>query len=183
MHIRFSCLLVVASLAVASSLPAAAPAAPAPAKEAPAKSTESADSPSFLERLSVSPFVSYRLHEFSRANNKFGGGLSAGFQLNSRLTLELETLAERFDDSNWDGSLTEAGANLKLYPFESKVVRPYVLLGYTRNLDEDQDRMNAGLGVEWNLSKHIALGADGRWTHDWDIVGHVLFRGFLRFKL
>ena len=129
-----------------------------------------------LQRISISPFASYRVHEFGANNGKFGGGLAAGFALNPHLTLEAEVLAERFDDSHWIESLTEAGANFRIYPLNSKVLKPYALIGYTGSLDESQHRMNAGAGLEAVLSRNAALFGDGRWTHDFRDVGHALFR-------
>ncbi len=133
-------------------------------------------------RFSISPFASYRVHEFGKFNGKFGGGLAAGFALNPHVTIEAEVIAERFDDSHWLDSLTEAGANLRLYPFDTKVLKPYGLLGYTRNLDVDQNRMNAGVGIDVVLGKNAAVFVDGRWTHDFVDVGHALFRAGARLR-
>jgi hypothetical protein len=133
-------------------------------------------------RFSLSPFASYRVHEFGSSNGKFGGGLAAGFALNPRLTLEAEAIGERFDDSHWIESLTEAGANLKFALPSIWIIGPYGLLGYTRNLDVPENRMNAGAGVELKFHRNAAAFVDGRWTHDFKNVGHALFRAGLSVK-
>ncbi len=127
-------------------------------------------------RFSVSPFASYRAHEIGQFNGKWGGGLAAAVHLNRWIALETETIAERLDDSVWTGSLTEFGANFKTSLLPTKVVNPYLLIGYTRNLDQCDNRMNAGAGLEFRLGKHGAIFADGRWTHNFEVLGHALFR-------
>ena len=127
-------------------------------------------------RFSVSPFASYRAHEVGKFNGKWGGGLAAAVHLNRWIALEAETIAERLDDSVWTGSLTEFGANFKTSLLPTKAVNPYLLIGYTRNLDQCDNRMNAGAGLEIRLGKHGALFADGRWTHNFEVLGHALFR-------
>lgn len=158
--------LAMAALVAISFLPGSLSAAPAGVGGAGAGPAP--EPPDAWSRLTVSPFASYRVNDTARFNGKFGGGLAAGFALNPHITLELETVAERFDDSHWADSFTEAGANFKLYPFAGGVVRPYGLLGYTRNLDFDENRMNAGAG---------------RWTHNFDHVGQALFRGGVNIRL
>lgn len=145
----------------------------------------SAASGSVLDQLSVSPFVSYRVHELGAFNGKFGGGLAAGYALNKQVTLEAEVIAERFDDSDWGGSLTEAGANFKIDIFRPKASRPispYLLIGYTRNLDIDENRMNAGAGIQLKFTRNLSAFADGRWTHNFGTIGHALFRGGLSYR-
>lgn len=161
--------LVCVSPAVAAP-PAPAP-TPPPAPAAPSSAFERA-----VARISVSPFATYRVHEFGARNGKLGGGLAAGFALTKHVTLEAEVIAERFDDSHWFESLTEAGANFRLSARPGALLNPYGLLGYTANLDESEHRMNAGAGLEVNFSDHVGVFLDGRWTHNFTDVGHALFR-------
>lgn len=139
-------------------------------------------------QFSVSPFASYRVHEFGAHNGKFGGGLAASYQLYPQISLEAEVIAERIDDSHWIESLTEAGANFKidlLKPSKTRALTPYLLVGYTRNLDFDQNRMNTGAGVNVRLGRAAGVDfrafCDGRWTQDFGTttpvsLGHALFR-------
>lgn len=139
-------------------------------------------------QVSLSPFASYRVHEFGKFNGKFGGGLAADYRLNPHISLEAEVIAERFDDSHWLESLTEAGANIKidiLKHSKTRAISPYLLVGYTRNLDFDQNRMNTGAGASARLGEALGVSlrvfADGRWTQDFGTtspvsLGHGLFR-------
>ncbi len=133
--------------------------------------------------FTVSPFASYRVTEWGADNGKFGAGLAVGYHLRDNVAIELETLSEGYTSAPVIGSLTEAGANLKWYlPLKQSGLAPYALIGYTRNLDEDQNRMNAGAGIEWRFTKVVGVFADGRWTHDFNRVGHSLFRSGLTFR-
>lgn len=142
-----------------------------------------AESPYAKGDFTVSPFASYRVTEWGADNGKFGAGLAAGYHLRDNVAVELETLSEGYTSAPVIGSLTEAGANLKWYlPLKQSGVAPYALIGYTRNLDEDQNRMNAGAGIEWRFSKVAGVFVDGRWTHDFNRLGHALFRSGLTFR-
>jgi len=182
-----SILLLCATITIAAP-PPPPPVATGPATPAAPTKLDAAEAPSFFERISISPFASYRVHEFGQFNGKLGGGLAAGFAITPRLTLEAEVLAERFDDSHWLDSLTEAGANFKFYVLKpGSRLNPYALIGYTRNLDFDQNRMNAGAGLEVRLGDHASVFADGRWTHDFGTtepvsLGHAMFRGGLNWR-
>jgi len=126
---------------------------------------------------SVSPFASYRVHEFGKFNGKSGGGVALSYFAADNFAVELETLSEQFDDSHWADAFTEAGVNFKGYlPLGRSGFAPYLLVGYTRNLQIDENRMNAGAGLEWRATKRFGLFADGRWTHDFALLGHGLFR-------
>lgn len=124
----------------------------------------------------LSPFASYRVHELGSFDGKFGGGLSLSYAPAKNTALELETLSESFDDSHWKDTFTEAGANFKGYlPLGKSGLAPYALIGYTRNLLEDENRMNAGAGIEYRY-KRVGVFLDGRWTHNFETIGHALFR-------
>lgn len=130
----------------------------------------------------VSPFASYRAHELGEFNGKFGGGLAVSYAPANNIAIELETLSEGYTDPAID-SLEEAGVNFKGYlPFGNSGFAGYGLLGYTRNLQIDENRMNAGAGIEVR-AKRVYAFADGRWTHDFVHYGHALFRlgGGVRF--
>lgn len=126
---------------------------------------------------SVSPFASYRVHEFGEFNGKAGGGVALSYFAADNVAIEAETLSEGLDDSHWADAFTEAGVNLKGYlPLGRSGFAPYGLIGYTRGFDLDENRMNAGAGIEWRAAKTFGLFADGRWTHDFRTLGHALFR-------
>lgn len=127
--------------------------------------------------FAASPFVSYRVHELGKFNGKLGAGLALSYFAADNVAVELETLSEQFDDSHWADAFTEAGVNFKGYlPLGRSGFAPYLLVGYTRNLRIDENRMNAGAGVEWRATKRFGIFADGRWTHDFATLGHALFR-------
>lgn len=133
-------------------------------------------------RINISPFASYRISDDASRNGKCGGGLALGVALTPRIAFEAETILERFDDSHWGDSFTEAGGNFKLSLRPGRAVNPYALIGYTRNLDDVENRMNTGAGVELRLGARLAAFLDGRWTHNFDDVGHGLFRSGLSLK-
>jgi hypothetical protein len=125
----------------------------------------------------LSPFASYRAHELTKFDGKFGGGLALSYAPAQNVAIELETLSEAVDDSHWADAFTEAGVNFKGYlPLGATGLAPYGFLGYTRNLQIDENRMNAGAGIAWRTGKHFELFADGRWTHNFTTIGHALFR-------
>jgi hypothetical protein len=132
-------------------------------------------------RFSVSPFASYRLHEFDSLDGELGAGLALGYMVAKNIEIEVETLSEHLDDSNWADAFTEAGVNFKGYlPVGRSGFAPYGFIGYTRNLQVDENRMNAGAGIAYRY-KQVGLFADGRWTHDFGVndpvsYGHALFR-------
>ena len=162
-------LFLPASLHAASSTPAAQPVS--------ALVIDAPPSDYAAGSFTLAPFVSYRVHEFGKFNGKLGGGLALSYFAAENVAVEVETLSEHFDDSHWADAFTEAGVNFKGYlPIGATGLAPYILIGYTRNLQIDENRMNAGAGVEWRATKRFGLFADGRWTHDFATLGHALFR-------
>ncbi len=159
---------------------AASPANAAPEIPLAAQIADRSDAPeSFYAAgtFAVSPFVSYRVHELGHFNGKLGAGLAASYFVADNFAIEAETLSEHLDDSHWADAFTEAGMNFKGYlPLGRSGFAPYILLGYTRNLQIDENRMNAGAGIEWRAAKRFGLFADGRWTQDFATMGHALFR-------
>lgn len=176
----------LASLALCAALfpsapaDAAGPEAGAPKIPLAAQVADRTDAPSSFYAagtFAVAPFASYRVHEFGKLNGKLGGGLAFSYFAADNVAVELETLSEHFDDSHWADAFTEAGVNFKGYlPLGATGLAPYLLVGYTRNLQIDENRMNAGAGIEWRASKRFGVFADGRWTHDFATLGHALFR-------
>jgi len=136
-------------------------------------------------QFSISPFASYRVREFDGVLDRFGGGLAVGYQLTRNLTLEAETISEGLQPFPIINSIAEAGMNLKAYlPLGNTGLAPYGLLGYTHGFKPtEENRMNAGAGLELRANKYFAVFADGRWTHDFRTLGHALFRvgGSVRF--
>lgn len=173
-------LLTSLALCAALFLPAslhAAPVATPPAVPVSALVVDAPASHYAAGTFAASPFVSYRVHQSRGPNNEVGGGLALSYFPADNFAVELETLSEDLDDSHWADAFTEAGVNCKGYlPLGATGLAPYLLIGYTRNLQEDDNRMNAGAGVEWRATKRFGLFADGRWTHNFDTLGHALFR-------
>lgn len=146
---------------------------------APAGGGEAAASLYRAGQFSVSPFASYRGHEFSELDGKVGGGLALGYSVSRNVTLELEAGGEEYESAPVVDSLMEAGANAKGYlPIGNSGFAPYGLIGYTRDIDAKENRMNAGAGLEFRFQRAHVF-ADGRWTHDFRELGHALFRAGL----
>lgn len=154
--------------------------------------------------VTASPFASYRVHEFGKFDGKWGGGLAVDYSFTKNLTLELSTLSEGYSHGEAAvNSLDEASANFKFYvPIKNSGLAPYGLLGYTHDLNSGDDdwrtriepqsecqdptfishsrdrgdnRMNAGVGIEYRY-KFAKVFADGVWSHDFEALGHALFR-------
>lgn len=126
--------------------------------------------------FALSPYLSYRVRDVGHSDGRLGGGLALGYSLTKAIVFEVETLSEGYTDRPVIDSLEEAGANFRGYlPLRVFQLAPYVLVGYTRNLQVDENRMNAGAGVELRGGRVHAF-VDGRWTHDFVHVGHALFR-------
>lgn len=156
---------------------------PATRNDTAGKVDEKAPGPWDAGQWTVSPFASYRAHEIGEFNGRFGGGLAVSYAPADNIAIELETLGETWRTDPWIDTLEEAGANFKGYlPFGGSGLAGYGFIGYTRNLQVDQNRMNAGAGLEVR-AKRVYAFADGRWTHDFVDYGHALFRlgGGLRF--
>jgi hypothetical protein len=74
--------------------------------------------------------------------------------------------------------------NFKGYlPIGATGLAPYAFIGYTHGFDQDtpeshpnENRMNGGAGFEYCLGERVKLFADGRWTHNFSTIGHMLFR-------
>jgi len=124
----------------------------------------------------ISPFASYRAHELGEFDGRFGGGLAVSYAPVDNIAIELETLSETWRTDPWIDSLEEAGVNFKGYlPFGSTGLAGYGFIGYTRALRQDQNRMNAGAGIEVRAEQVYAF-ADGRWADDFSEPVHFLFR-------
>lgn len=171
---------ILSSLALCAVLflPCLSSAAAGAERPAPPLAVSAPEASPFAEgTVTLSPFASYRVHEFGKFNGKVGGGLALSYFVADNIALEAETLSEHFDDSHWADAFTEAGVNLKGYlPLGATGLAPYILVGYTRALQHDENRMNAGAGIAYHVSKSVQLFADGRWTHDFRTLGHALFR-------
>lgn len=135
------------------------------------------DSPFAKGKWNASPFASYRVNEIGAHNGKLGGGLAVGYAPADNVAIEVETLSEGYHGSPVTSSLDEAGVNFKGYlPLKDTGLAPYGFIGYTRNLRVDDNRMNAGAGLEYRATEIVGLFADGRWTHNFEQSGHALFR-------
>lgn len=146
---------------------------PLPAADAP-KAVE--PSPFAAGQWTISPFGSYRAHELGQFNGEWGAGLAASYAVANNVAIEVETLGEEWQTEPWIDSLKEAGANLKAYlPIGRSGLAAYGLIGYSHDWQIDENRMNAGAGVEVR-AKLVYAFVDGRWTHDFRTLGHALFR-------
>jgi hypothetical protein len=126
----------------------------------------------------LSPFGSYRVKEFDGNMDRFGAGTALTIGVARNIAVEANFLSEglHWKDASFADSFTEAGANLKGYlPVGRIGLAPYGLIGYTRDLRRDENRMNAGAGLEVRAKRAVVF-ADGQWTHDFERVGQALFR-------
>jgi len=135
------------------------------------------ESPYKAGQVSLSSFGSYRASDVKQLDGKFGAGLALGYALTKAITIEAETLSERYESAPVIDSLAEAGANFKGYlPLGKTGLAGYGLLGYTRDLKRDDNRMNAGAGIELRANKVFTVFADGRTTQNFHDPVHFLFR-------
>lgn len=132
--------------------------------------------------LVLSPYASYNVRQFDGVISKgerLGGGMALQYHIAPTVAIEGSFLSEGL---HWQGrpfgdSFTDASLNVKSYfPVGDTGLAPYVLVGYTRGLREDVNRMNAGAGIELRAAKLFNVFADGQWTHDFQHLGHALFR-------
>ncbi len=127
--------------------------------------------------VTVSSFGAYRASDVKELDGKFGAGLALGYALTKAVTLELETLSERYERAPVIDSLEEAGANFKGYlPIGKTGLAGYGLLGYTRKLKGADNRMNAGAGIELRANEVFNVFVDGRTTQNFHDPVHFLFR-------
>ena len=129
-------------------------------------------------KISISPYASYRVKDFDGVLDRFGGGAQISYFVVDNLALEANFLSEglQFHDKSFADSFTDAGGNVKGYwPLGKTGFAPYILVGYTRGLKLDENRMNAGAGLELR-GKYGLVFADGQWTHDFDRVAHAVLR-------
>ncbi len=127
--------------------------------------------------FSFGSFASLRVHEFDGRTEAFGGGLFAQWFPVDHIAAEANVLSEGIDTSHIEQAFTDAGLNLKGYlPIGDSGFAPYGFIGYTRDLEHDEDRANFGAGVEFRTRKYFFAFADGQWTHNFNTLGHALFR-------
>lgn len=116
-------------------------------------------------KFTLTPFTAARV-ENSHAD--FGGGLAASYTLTRRLAVEGDLISEGIDDSNWQDSITEAGAALKYYfPIKETGFAPYLIGGYKRDLIAHENRLAAGAGLEYRQG-HACLFADAKLNHGFE---------------
>jgi len=195
-------LLLCAVLSLlAINLPAADPPKPA---QAPKLTLAANDDPYAAGRFGLAYFASYRVREFDGVLDRFGSGGEFSYSITRTLTLAVEGISENpqhsfFDEgginSKWYLPISKSG--FAAYGLLGYTYRFEDLPGGVRHhqagwkkggaattIDEDRrSRMNAGAGIELRGKRNGLFGiftvgafADGRWTHDFDTIGHALFR-------
>lgn len=178
-HIKKFSLLALALSVLCASAPLRLKAAESPPPTA--LKPQTSEDPYAAGQFSVSPFASYRVHEFGEFNGKLGAGLAASFSLTRNLTLEAWTLSEAYESAPVIDSLLEAGANLKFYaPLKDSGLAPYALLGYSRGLQTDSNNMETGLGLEYRFKPGLALlpsalFADAVWVQNFGLSDPVSY--------
>ena len=155
-----------------------------------------APAPYTAGQVTLAGFGSYRAATLDQLDGRFGGGAEVSYFVKDNVALALETLTENAGHS----AIDEAGLNFKGYlPLKNTGFAPYGLLGVSHSFEgssftqtrydkkkgdvttttvtRDGDwRFNAGAGVEFRAGRTFGVFADGRWTHDFDTLGHALFR-------
>lgn len=154
------------------------------------------NAPYHAGQFTVAGFGSYRAATLDALDGRFGGGSEVSYFVKDNIAVALEALTENVGHS----AIDEAGLNFKGYlPIKNSGFAPYGLLGVSHSFEgasftqstfdkkkgemttttvlKDGDwRFNAGAGVEFRAYKTFGVFADGRWTHDFDHLGHALFR-------
>lgn len=139
-------------------------------------------------QIGLTPFASYRVHEFDSLDGEMGVGLAASYALTRNLTLEVWTLSEGYESAPVIDSLTEAGANVKFYaPIKESGFAPYALLGYSRGIHTAANNMELGAGLEYRFAKHLTAFTDGVWIQNFGLedpvsYAHVKFRAGLGWR-
>jgi hypothetical protein len=137
----------------------------------------------FLEKLTLSPFGSYRASELDKQDGRLGAGLALGYELTKSATVEASALSERYTERPLSGSIAESSAVFKGYlPIWSSGLLGYGLIGYSRRLADHNNAMLAGAGLEVR-GRIVAAFADGAWRNDFSRPGEAIFRLGLRFNL
>ncbi len=138
--------------------------------------SDAAASPYQAGQIGLTPFASYRVHEFDSLDGELGVGLAASYALTRNLTLEVWTLSEGYQSDPVIDSLTEAGANVKFYaPIKDSGFAPYALLGYSRGLHTDANNMELGAGLEYRFAKHLTAFTDGVWIQNFGLEDPVSY--------
>lgn len=127
-------------------------------------SASAADNKSFLSNVSLSPIGVMNV-EPSDGAKEWGAGLQLGYQLNKTVSLHLGLVSYATD--HWRGSaIDETPATIKAVLFGSsdKGASLYAVGGVERSWRRDDWGMKGGLGVDFKLSKHLALFSEA--TYD-----------------
>lgn len=129
-------------------------------------------------KFSVSPFASYRAHEFGKFDGQLGAGLAVSYSLTRNLTLEAWTLSEEYKSHAVIDSLLEAGASLKFYaPLKDSGLAPYALIGYSRGIESAANNMETGVGFEYRFKGGLPLTlfVDGVWVQNFGLSDPVTY--------
>jgi hypothetical protein len=135
----------------------------------------------WFEGITVSPFVSYRIHQGGDPANRLGGGLAAAYSLSASFDVEASVLSESLYDDPVSRSFTEADLNLKGYlPIRKTALSLYGILGYSHHFKSASEAMNIGGGLR--LGRKYGLGAEAVWREDFHRGGQGLLKGFAFLK-
>lgn len=130
-------------------------------------------------QISVTPFASYRVHEFESLDGEAGVGLGLGYALTRNLTLHGWALSEEYTDEPVIDSITSAGAGLKFYaPIKNSGFAPYAVLGYSREIAAQVDNMETGAGLEQRFKVGKLKGAafiEGVWVQNFGTTDPVSY--------
>jgi hypothetical protein len=118
-------------------------------------------------QLNVLPFASAHIND---SKPDYGGGLAIGYSLSKNSVLEAEAVSTGASGTDtFQTFLRDLGANLKLYvPVKTTGFAPYGIFGYRYDLQDSENQITAGIGVEHRFKLiGIAGGVflDGRFIH------------------
>ena len=124
--------------------------------------SDAAESKSFLENISVSPYATV-VHDGISDGESYGAGLALGLHVNPFVSIELS--ATTYSDNDWRDEAIDESAVLgrfRIVKNASETVSLYGIAGGDRDWGRDDWALSAGAGVQLRVSKNVALFGDSR---------------------
>jgi hypothetical protein len=143
--------------------------------------------PSWMDKVSISPEFAIRHVKVPNGDAFYGAGLDVGVALNPHISLHLDNIAYSEEegtetihlkgkhftvphDDGWGGNAIDESSILfkgTLLAAENKSFLLYGLAGPSRDWVADDWGLGGGFGLEYQLFKHVSVGADSR-LRFWD---------------
>jgi len=120
------------------------------------------ESYNYLEKLSVAAIAGFRNVDIT-GPTLFGAGLDVGLGVNKYVSLHVQNLAYARND--WrDSTVDETSLLVKadLVKYANESFRVYGIGGGVRDWNAYDWGFSAGLGLQYNFTKYIAIGIDSQ---------------------